>query len=325
MSGKETVVLMIHGANQSHKGETVNTKNWEEALAVSRHARKVSDLVNGKNNAEIREYHTARHGGSEFPEYVGRTAPWYGNIWAAVKAADDPMKQRLNPSFDEDRDDQEYLLQRIEQGVISRHLDELVPFYELAVMRDGKTFYEALCNEFLGQLITATAGGKHYVLIGHSMGCAISYNVMTHIGCAQSDTPYCAIPGTLSDAYRQRVRDFAGSGSRCFGLITFGNYTGYDWCQRMNNRLLFGRSEQQFAYPDAVGRWFNFWTLLGGDPYILDDELEDDMVDDAHDQYDDVVVPRVPFANIGHGRAKWFRRKQFSKKLYRKMAHHLYL
>jgi hypothetical protein len=229
-------------------------------------------------------------------------------------------------SADEDRDDRADLLEKVERGVMKKHFDELVPFYELAVRKQsGETLYESICNRILDQIIAATKDDMHYVIIAHSMGCAVSYNVLTHIGCAKSNKKYCPIQGALSEAYRKKVKQFADSGSRCFGLLTFGNYTGYDWCQRLNNRLLFGHKEKQYVYPKAVGRWYNFWTLSGGDPYIIDDQLDDDIVDDNDDRYEDVMVRRLIFSNIGHGRAKWFRRNQFAKKLRRKMAYHLYL
>lgn len=329
MSARETVVLFTHGANQAGRSEDQNKQTWEEAFNVDKHARKIQSLIAGDDNDEIRQYHEKKHQGCDYPKYTDWTAPWYGDIWANIEAQGDPLEERLNQSSDKENKERGSILgsvlEKIEHKGIENHFDELAPFYELAVQRDGKTLYEAICNKFLGQLIRATEGGKCYVLVAHSMGCAVSYNVMTHISCAESEPEYCPIEGTLSAAYREKVKDFAASHSKCFGLLTFGNYTGYNWCQRLNNRLLFGESKNQYVYPDAVGRWFNFWTLLGGDPYILDDRMGDDIVDDQHDNYDDVMVRRIPGTNIGHGRKNWFQRNQFAKKLRRNMARHLYL
>lgn len=330
MSARETVVLFIHGANQGGRSEDQNTQTWEKAFNVDKHASTVRSLIVGEDNDEIRKYHEQKHQGCDYPQYRDWTAPWYGDVWANLAAQDDPFDKRLNQSSDKENEERGSVLGSVLEGIerkgMQKHFDELVPFYELAVQReDGKTLYEAICNKFLSQLIPATAGGKSYVLIGHSMGCAVTYNVMTHISCAESGIDYCPIEGTLSTAYREKVTDFAASDSKCFGLMTFGNYTGYNWCQRLNNRLLFGESKKQYVYPNAVGRWFNFWTVLGGDPYIIDDQLGDDIVDDEQGQYDDVLVLRTPGLNIGHGRDTWFQRSQFAKKLRRKMAHHLYL
>ena len=107
--------------------------------------------------------------------------------------------------------------------------------------------------------------------------------------------------------------------------MTLGNYTGYNWTQRLNNMLLYGEAKRQFVYPNAVGRWYNFWTPLGGDPFVLDDILEDSMVNDEEDRYDDVMVYRIPFTEIGHDRHHWFQRDSFIKQLCKRMERHLYL
>ena len=147
---------------------------------------------------------------------------------------------------------------------------------------------------------------------------------MTHLSLARQGQSLTAIEGAVSDAYRQKVHDFVNKPGRCFGLMTFGNYTGYNWCQRLNNKLLYGQARRQFVYPDEVGRWRNFWTLLGGDPYILDDQLGNTMVDAEDDRFDDLVVWRNPFSEIGHGRTTWFSRDNFVKKLSRQLERHLY-
>lgn len=324
MPGKSTVVLFVHGANQVEKTEAQNRKTWEDAFDVTDHAKKVLEVVNGDENARIQTYHDQKHSGTNFPQYAGWTSLWYGDIWAGIANEIDPFLTRLN-EYDEANDERLSILERIERGAMKKHFDELVPFYELAVMKaDGRTLYEAICRKFLDQLESVTDGKEGYVLVGHSMGCAVSYNVMSHISCAKNGTPYCTIQGTLSDDYKKVVSDFAQKPLECFGLLTFGNYTGYDWCQRLNNKLIFDEYRKQYVYPDAIGRWYNFWTVFGGDPYILDDMLSDDMVNDDQNKYDDIAVWRTPGTNIGHGRAAWFRRNQFAKGLVKKLSYHLY-
>ncbi len=325
MPAKNTVVLFVHGANQAQKNEEKNTKTWEESFNVTAHAKTVRQLVSGDDNAGIQTYHETKHQGQDYPQYVGWTAPWYGDVWAGIATDPDPFGKRLN-EYDEANDERISILERIERRGMQKHFDELVPFYELAVKKDdGRTLYEAICQKFLDQLVQATTNDQCYVLVGHSMGCAVTYNVMSHISCAQNNIDYCPIDGTLSQEYRQVVSGFANGSTKCFGLLTFGNYTGYDWCQRLNNRILFGEYKEQYVYPRAIGRWFNFWTMLGGDPYILDDQLSDDIVDDDEGKYDDVMVRRMLGTKIGHGRTTWFRRRQFAKRLRQKMARHLYL
>lgn len=330
MSGKETMVLLIHGANQADKSEALNKQTWENALKVESHSLKVKGLLSGEHNDEIARYHERNHQGLTYPVYRGWVAPWYGDIWQSIESqkrdGTNPFQARLNKSSDEDENDRGSLLEKIEQKGMQKHFDELVPFYELAVRSDNdQTLYESICGSVLDQLIEATGSRMNYVLVAHSMGCAVSYNVMSHISCASEGEDYCRIEGALSDAYRGKVSAFADSQSKCLGLMTFGNYIGYNWCQGLNNRLLYGELKKQYVYPSAVGRWFNFWTISGGDPYIIDDMLGDDIVDDTDGRYDDVLVWRPPFVNIGHGRDNWFRRNQFAKKLYDRMAKHLYL
>lgn len=326
MSGKETVVLLVHGANQARKNKQKNEKLWSKALRTDTYAQRVLALFNGSDNQTIADYHAAKHPTSDYPVYSGWVAPWYGSAWKEVSQTPKPFGARLNASANEDNKQRTVLLERIQRKGMRQHFDELVPFYELAVRKDnGQTLYESICNAFLEQLVAATEGGqKSYVLIGHSMGCAVTYNVMTHISCAATGQAYCQIDGALSSEYRQKVADFASKSARCFGLLTFGNYTGYNWCQRLNHKLLFGQSKETYVYPDAVTRWYNFWTVAGGDPYIIDDRLSDTMVDRRAARYDDVAVFRVPGSAIGHGRGTWFGRKDFSTKLWEKMAFHLY-
>ncbi len=291
---------------------------------MTKYSRKFLQLIEGNDNNEINAYHTARHNNANFPAYTGWEQVWYGDVWQGVMADGTGLSERLN-LVDESRDDSNWLLRKIERAAMKKHFDELVPFYELAVLEgEGITLYEKICSAFIDQLAHLTSDSEAFVLLAHSMGCAVSYNVMSHISAESKGENYCLIDGTLSDEYRQKVSEFVASGKECFGLMTFGNYTGYNWCQRLNNRLLNGRYEKEYAYPNSVGRWFNFWTILGGDPYILDDKLDETIVSDENDGYDDVSVWRRPGKNIGHGRAHWFRRKQFSRKLKLKMAKHLY-
>lgn len=324
-----TVTFFVHGANQASKSEEKNRNTWEQAFRVDDTAIKhFLPVIQGDNNSKIQNYHQSKHPQTVFPEFTDVAFAWYGGIWQEIERIPDRdrFSSRLNPSSDENEDDRGDLLQRIERGVMKKHFDELVPFYELAVLQSsGKTLYEEICNKYLDDLIAATDGGNlHYVLIAHSMGCAVSYNVMTHISRARAGDNYVPCEGALSQEYRNKVEAFAPN-SNCFGLMTFGNYTAYNWAQNMNHKLLFDQDGTYFVYPDAIGRWYNYWTTLGGDPYIIDDMLSNSMLDDDDDRFDDVIVFRPPFFNIGHGRAKWFRRNQFAKKLARKMEKHLYL
>ncbi len=214
-----------------------------------------------------------------------------------------------------------------QRSVMKKFFDELVPFYELAVIKsENITFYEKICSKFLDDLIAATNNGQRdYVLVGHSMGCAVTYNVMSHISNQKKNKPYCTHnPKILSDAYRQKVKSFVETNSHCFGLMTFGNYTGYDWCQKLNNKTLYGELKEQFVYPDSIGKWFNYWTFLGGDPFILDDQIGDDMINNKAKNFKDIIVFRAPFKNVGHRRRKWFKRKDFVNKLVKQLKFSLY-
>lgn len=50
MPAKDTIVIFIHGANQSEKNEAKNLQTWKEAFAVDNNARKVENLVSGNEN-----------------------------------------------------------------------------------------------------------------------------------------------------------------------------------------------------------------------------------------------------------------------------------
>jgi hypothetical protein len=78
------------------------------------------------------------------------------------------------------------------------------------------------------------------------------------------------------------------------------------------------------VYPDACGRWHNFFTVAGGDPYVLDDTLGDSMEGDRTRDFQDVPVWRWPGTNIGHGRSNWFRRKNFVAGVRDVLETHLY-
>ncbi len=328
MGSKETVVICVHGANQEDKTEAENHRVWSQALELEKESRQVRGVLSGENNEEISEYHIKKHIGCEFPQYVGWTSAWYGGVWQRLKKL--PKSNRfsgiLNPSQDGEVDERRYLLDIIERTAMRNHFDELVPFYELAVCNDtGKTLYEEVCRKVLDQIIVATENGsKDYILIGHSMGCAVTYNVLSHMSkIAEGEDPV-DIPSALSSEYLDKLSQFISKPGKPFGLLTFGNYIGYNWSQKANTRLLYGERKRHYVYPDIIPRWYNFYTILGGDPYILDDKMEDTIISDEKDGYEDVRVWRVPPFNIGHGRHAWFRRDSFSKQLLKKLKWHIY-
>ena len=159
-------------------------------------------------------------------------------------------------------------------------MDELVPFYELAVIKDQQqTLYSAICEKTLRDIIKYTNDGeKAFVVLAHSMGCAVSFNVLSHLTHAQLGKPLVAIPGAISPHYEALVHDFVNKG-QCFGLVTFGNYTGYNFAMKLNANILTGEAKNEYRYPTFSPWWFNFYTVLGGDPYIIDDKLDDDVLE----------------------------------------------
>ena len=220
MGAKETIVVFVHGANQGRKAKTKtqNHQLWEEALNIEAdNAARIVSLLQGKRNYEINKYHNKRHRGSDFPAYIGWESAWYGDIYNSLNAdQSDPFEPvRLNFSDNQVQRERNLIFDLIEQiqcSVMAKHFDELVPFYELAITKKyKKTLYESICHKFLADLKEATENGRYdYVLIAHSMGCAVTYNVMSHISCAQSESrqPYCLIQGTLSYEYRQEIERF---------------------------------------------------------------------------------------------------------------------
>ncbi len=327
MTAKETITILLHGANQAKREEADNIKVWQNALDLDSHSQRVRGLIEGQCNDEVAKHHQRRHSGCDYPAFSGWTAPWYGNVWERYGSEQYDTTLIDGASAEIGRNERSTtrnLVEYIERKKLEKHFDELVPFYELAVADDGKTLYEHVCDRVVDQLVDATKGGKNYMIIAHSMGCAVSYNVLSHISCEKEGQSYCPKEGTLSSEYRAKIADFANSGSDCFGLMTFGNYTAYNWCQRLNNIALFDENKPLFVFPEAAGRWFNFWTRLGGDPYIIDDQLEEDMVGDEDNDFEDVAVSRIPFSKIGHGRDTWFDRNKFAKRLFKKAAFHCY-
>ena len=334
MSAKKTVIVFVHGANQGDKNESKNHQLWKEAFEVSSQGRdKLVPLLNGNINAEISVFHKSKNLNRSFPEYIGWKSAWYGAIYKELheNREDSPFGDNLNPRSKEDDENLKSILKetsnRIQREIMEEFFDELVPFYELAVIKDeGITFYEKICSKLLDDLILATNNGQYnYVLVGHSMGCAVTYNVMSHISNQKENKPYCiSIPNILSDTYREKVQNFAEQNSHCFGLMTLGNYTGYNWCQRLNNQILYGELKKQFVYPSAVSKWFNFWTFLGGDSVVIDDQIGDDMINDDEGNFKDIIILRLPFVNIGHQRPNWFKRVNFVNILVKKLKHSLY-
>ena len=337
MSDRETVTLLLHGANQAFEDEedTVprdaedNAQTWEDALDVESRSKKIRQLLTGEYQEEVDRHHQHNHANRLYPKFSGYRCPWYGDVYGEVRNQLDGV--RLNPSEGIESLDKEQAglmgkIEEIQREKMKKHFDELVPFYELAVTdKDNRTLYELVCERLLKEIADLTSQGKDYIIIAHSMGCAVSYNVLSHLSCCSAGSEYCAIDGALSDDYRALVKQVVDSDSRCFGLATFGNYTAYNWCQKLNNQILYGEPVKQFVYPQSAAKWFNFWTTLGGDPYILDDQLEETFVDDEEDRFSDVAVRRIPLLSpIGHGRKTWFSRNGFSKQVFEKLAWHLY-
>ena len=271
MPAKETIVLFVHGANQSQKTEGENYRTWKDSMDKQ----EILPLLAGDKNREIANYHNSQDRERYFPAYKGWIPVWYGNILPEISQHSNPFEPKVL------NDNRGSMLERIERAIVKKYFDEVVPFYELAVIEEtGKTLYETICHKLLKNLKLATQNGEYYVLVGHSMGCAVTYNIMSHISCAIAQIPYCPIKGTLSAAYRRDVEEFARSSSQCFGLLTFGNYTGCNWAQSMNNRLLFGKSTKQIVAPHAVGKWRNFSTILSRAHYLVNNIFVDSMVED---------------------------------------------
>jgi len=349
MPAKSTKAVFLHGANQAGKGsgqltsEDTNLARWEEAFQVSRH--NIRDIIEGKENKAIGEFHQGYSVDRVYPEFCGWKPIWYGGVYEKYCLQDDPEK-RYEPnegSFRDDRlnqiDRDTYLgwyqlmskrLDRAEFKVMKTRFAELNPFYELAVLdATGRTFYEEILRTALKQLEDITEQGKyHYILIGHSMGCAVSYNLLMHFSLLEQGKTPSAIPGALSDEYVESLKQFIASGARCMGLLTFGNYTGYNWCQRLNYRILHGGEGEKikYQYPSICPKWWNMWTVMGGDPAVIDDNLGNSIENKPEgDRFRDIPIFRIPFMNIGHGRPSWFKRGGFSKGLARALKQEFYI
>ncbi|WP_319549565.1 hypothetical protein [Desulfogranum marinum] len=328
MSEKETIVFCVHGANQADKDPAKDYATWSDAFELEDACLELKNVILGNENDEIKNYHLEKHNNCDFPQYNGWASAWYGGIWQSLldKPESERFSTRLSPSKDGEKDERVFLLEKIERGAMKKHFDELVPFYELAVIKDSnKTLYEEICSKVVDDLWEATEEGvKDFVMVGHSMGCCVCYNVLSHMTRVVDGQPPAAIEGALSPEYTEKIKKMTESSSKPFGLITFGNYMGYNWAQKANTRILYGERSRHYVYPDYSPRWFNFFTLFGGDPYIIDDLLESSIIGDDIDAYDDVSVWRVPFTNIGHGRHQWFRRDSFTNKMRSKLKKHLY-
>ncbi len=299
MSAVDTSIVFVHGANQGDRTEEQNRDAWSQAFeAEADNHRMIQAVLDGSANPEIAEYHERKHSGCHFPRYSGLEFAWYGDLY---KTHQENFSVSLNASREEDEDDRQSIIDLVERKVMKKHFDELVPFYELRTVSGvEKTLYEMICDRLIDTIVRATNNGEK----------------------GRGDD-YVSIAGGLSDEYRAKVQRL--SGTTVFGLLTFGNYTGYNWCQRLNNRLLYGAARKQFVYPETCARWRNYWTKHNSDPYIIDDMPENSMVDDDEDRFDDVGVWTIPFNNIGHGRVNWFARDNFVKKVTKHLKWHLYL
>jgi hypothetical protein len=339
MAARETVVIAIHGANQAKRTEEENASVWKNAFSVEQdNYEMIVPLMNGEQNEDVAQYHTRKHPGSDFPAFTGWKPAWYANVWKDLKDENGDMieaafGERLNARSDDMMEESRGVigaiadkLESIERAVMQKHFDELVPFYELAVIEDqGQTLYSAICEKVLRDIVEFSEGGqKAFLMLAHSMGCAVSFNVLSHLTHAREGRSLTAIRGALSEEYEALVHEVVGMNVQCFGLATFGNYSGYDFAMKLNARILTGEAVKEYQYPTYCPSWFNFFTVLGGDPYIIDDKLDDDVIDN-HDEYHDVPVWRVPFTGIGHSLEKWFARDSFVKGLRKRLRTSFYV
>ena len=216
MPAKKTVVIFVHGANQRKKSERRNREVWHASFQLNS---QLPPLLNGQKNKEIAEFHQSKDSQRIFPEYIRWDSAWYGSIYIDLKqkTSGKPFGENLNPDLKKERGLKLAEISDLNQrSVMKKFFDELVPFYELAVIKaENITFYEKICSKFLDDLIAATKDGERdYVLVGHSMGCAVTYNVMSHISNEKKNNPYCNHNSKiLSDAYRQKVKSFVETNS----------------------------------------------------------------------------------------------------------------
>ena len=340
MAAKTTVPILVHGANQTAKERTEipyedrNLSARDEALAC---APDVLSCLKGERTDDIAKRHTKKDPAADYPEYFFRGAAkhsiWYGGVWEKycwdeVPDGDgaftykEPRAGALQDQYG--LGDKLYASRpkgiklgvlATERGVMDKCFAELVPFYELrTVVATGTTLYSEICEAFLDDLVTLTDQGTlDYVLIAHSMGCAVSYNVMSHLSLViAGQKPHNpALKGVLSPSYEKKLKAFAKKPAQCLGMLTFANYTGFNYAQALNHHVLFGGFKKLYPYPDAVLCWRNFFTFLGGDLYILDDTLRKTITGPNKKRFKDERVWRIPFTNIGHGRENWFKRNDF--------------
>ena len=340
---KLVVPILVHGANQSARllsstsFESQNANAWDTAL---QEAPSVLQTLNGQHNEKITDYHSKKNAGKNAPYYevnnLRRYCAWYGSVWESHCANREPdgdggfnykeplpgsLKDQMNlldKMIDSDKSGSEKVLLS-ERAAMDKFFAELVPFYELnTIVQTGKTLYGSICQALLEDIATLTNNGEiDYVIIAHSMGCAVSYNVLSHIDRMMSgNDPVAVQSDVLSDSYLELLKIISSGSGRCQGLLTFGNYIGYNYCSRLNNYILTGEFSKTYKYPISLARWVNCYTFLGGDPYIIDDKLGSSI--DGHDgRFRDERVWRIPLRNIGHGRENWFKRSDFERDVHR--------
>lgn len=350
MSTRRTLPVLVHGANQSARSlydekkkityssyEEMSNAAWDEALDKGE---KILRVLNGSNNEAIETYHQNQNPGQDVPAYefykIEAHAVFYGDIWNTycsncVPDGDGGYTYK-EPRLGSLRDDYEifkelmtgkepagkklHLLAK-ERGAMDKFFAELVPFYELYTLTaTGTTLYSEICESFLDDLTVITEGGTvDYVLLAHSMGCAVTYNFLVHLSNLREGRPLvnAALNGVLAESYMEKLNAFNEARAECLGLLTFGNYTAYNYAQRCNHHILFGGFETKYPYPKAARLWRNYYTALGGDPYIIDDTLGKAVTGGTPGQFKDVRIARIPLTNIGHGRDNWFRRNDFER------------
>lgn len=122
MPAVDTVVVFVHGANQGDKTESQNRDAWEQAFeAEPDNARMIGAILSGEANQEIATYHERKHGSCQFPAYVDKAFVWYGDVYKAH--ADDFAITALNASREEDEDDRQPIIERLERRAMKKHFD----------------------------------------------------------------------------------------------------------------------------------------------------------------------------------------------------------
>lgn len=341
---KLVVPILVHGANQSARllsstsFESQNANAWDSAL---QEAPSVLQTLKGHYNDKITDYHSEKNTGKNVPYYevsdLRRHCAWYGSVWESHCANREPdgdggfnykeplpgsLKDNMNlldKMIASDTSSSEKVLLS-ERAAMDKFFAELVPFYELnTIVQTGKTLYGTICQALLEDIATLTDNGEiDYIIIAHSMGCAVSYNVLSHLDQVISGNEPLAVKSAdvLSADYLNLLKVVSSGNGRCQGLLTFGNYIGYNYCSRLNNYILTGDFTKKYKYPISLARWVNCYTFLGGDPYIIDDKLGNSI--EGHDgRFRDERVWRIPMRNIGHGRENWFKRSDFERDMYK--------